>query len=153
MSATTFKKKMTEATGREILTELVKQLGFDDILDEVLATTDVTTAMMPYASALFACRKPGDRPKVVPDRSRKLRLPRPVHGAAGGHRLHGRVLDSRGDARHLPAARRQAADSTDLPRDSRPEDRPERDEDPAAQGRRIRFGRMPGAAIAYPLFV
>jgi oleate hydratase len=63
------KKKMTEATGREILTELVKQLGFDDILDEVLATTDVTTAMMPYASALFACRKPGDRPKVVPDRS------------------------------------------------------------------------------------
>src|SRR5512138_3662790 len=35
------------ATGREILTELIRQLGFDDILDEVLATTDVTTAMMP----------------------------------------------------------------------------------------------------------
>lgn len=62
-------KRMSEATGREILTELVRQLGFDDILDEVLATTDVTTAMLPYASALFACRAPGDRPKVLPDRS------------------------------------------------------------------------------------
>jgi oleate hydratase len=50
---------MSEATGQEILTELIKQLGFDDILDHVLATTNVTTAMMPYASALFACRKPG----------------------------------------------------------------------------------------------
>jgi oleate hydratase len=65
-------KKMSQATGKEILTEVVGQLGFDDILDEVLATTDVTTAMMPYASALFACRKPGDRPKVVPDGSRNF---------------------------------------------------------------------------------
>jgi oleate hydratase len=65
-------KKMSQATGREILTELVGQLGFDDILDEVLETTDITTVMMPYASALFACRKPGDRPKVVPDRSRNF---------------------------------------------------------------------------------
>lgn len=65
-------KKMSQATGREILTELVRQLGFGDILDEVLATTDVTTVMLPYASALFACRAPGDRPKVVPDGSRNF---------------------------------------------------------------------------------
>lgn len=65
-------KKMSEATGEEILTELVRHLGFDDILDEVLATTDVTSVMLPYASALFACRAPGDRPKVVPDRSRNF---------------------------------------------------------------------------------
>ncbi|MBN1174080.1 MAG: oleate hydratase [Micromonosporaceae bacterium] len=65
-------KRMSEATGREILTEMIHQLGFEDILDEVLATTDVTTVMMPYASALFACRKPGDRPKVVPDRSQNF---------------------------------------------------------------------------------
>jgi oleate hydratase len=65
-------KKMSASTGREILTELVGQLGFDDILDEVLATTEVTTVMLPYASALFARRKPGDRPKVVPDRSRNF---------------------------------------------------------------------------------
>ena len=61
------KKKMSQATGTEILTELIHQLGFEDILDEVLATTDVTTSMMPYASALFARRVPGDRPKVIPD--------------------------------------------------------------------------------------
>lgn len=60
-------KKMSEATGVEILTELVHQLGFADILDEVLATTDVTTVMMPYASALFSRRVPEDRPKVIPD--------------------------------------------------------------------------------------
>ena len=62
-------KKMSQATGREILTELVHQLGFADILDDVLETSDITTVMMPYASALFSRRVPGDRPKVVPDRS------------------------------------------------------------------------------------
>ena len=65
-------KKMSQSTGTEILTELVGQLGFDDILDEVLATTDVTTAMMPYASALFARRAAGDRPKVIPDGSQNF---------------------------------------------------------------------------------
>jgi oleate hydratase len=67
-------KPMSEATGREILTELIGQLGFDDLLDEVLATTEVTTVMMPYASALFACRASGDRPLVVPERSRNFAL-------------------------------------------------------------------------------
>ena len=66
------KKPMSEATGQEILIELIKQLGFDDILDHVLATTNVTTAMMPYASALFACRKPGDRPQVIPQGSQNF---------------------------------------------------------------------------------
>lgn len=66
------KKKMSQATGKEILTELIHQYGFEDILDEVLATTDVTTAMMPYASALFSRRLPEDRPKVVPDGSRNF---------------------------------------------------------------------------------
>ena len=49
---------MSQATGTEILNELVHQLGFDDILDEALATTDVTTVMLPYASALFSRRVP-----------------------------------------------------------------------------------------------
>lgn len=65
-------KKMSKATGHEILTELVHQLGFDDILDEVLETTDVTTVMIPYASALFSRRVSGDRPKVVPDGSKNF---------------------------------------------------------------------------------
>jgi oleate hydratase len=63
------KKKMSQATGEEILTELLGQLGFGDIADEVRSTTDVTTVMMPYASALFSRRIPADRPKVLPDRA------------------------------------------------------------------------------------
>ena len=66
------KKRMSQATGKEILTELVHQMGFDDILDEVLATTDVTTVMIPYASALFSRRLPQDRPKVIPDGSQNF---------------------------------------------------------------------------------
>ncbi|TFD28263.1 oleate hydratase [Cryobacterium cryoconiti] len=66
------KKRMSQATGKEILTELVHQLGFEDILEEVLATTDVTTVMMPYASALFSRRVPEDRPKVIPDGSQNF---------------------------------------------------------------------------------
>ncbi|MEP6546054.1 MAG: oleate hydratase [Gammaproteobacteria bacterium] len=62
-------KPMAQCTGREILTELIRQLGFDDILDEVLRTTDVTTVMMPYASALFSRRVPHDRPLVIPQGS------------------------------------------------------------------------------------
>jgi oleate hydratase len=63
------RKRMSRATGTEILTELVHQLGFADILGEVLATTDITTVMMPYASAVFSCRVPEDRPLVLPDRA------------------------------------------------------------------------------------
>jgi oleate hydratase len=66
------KKKMSQATGEEILTELIHQLGFDDILDEIVATTDVTTVMIPYASALFSRRLPQDRPKVIPDGSQNF---------------------------------------------------------------------------------
>ncbi len=66
------RKKMSQATGTEVLTELVHQLGFEDILDEVLAPTDVTTVMMPYASALFSRRVPEDRPKVIPEGSQNF---------------------------------------------------------------------------------
>ena len=60
------RKPMSEATGREVLTEVIRQLGFDDLLDHALATTEVTTAMLPYASALFACRSASDRPLLIP---------------------------------------------------------------------------------------
>jgi len=60
------RKPMAQCTGKEILSELVHQLGFDDILEETLASTDVTTVMMPYASVVFSRRLPEDRPLVVP---------------------------------------------------------------------------------------
>jgi oleate hydratase len=66
------KKPMARCTGKEILTELIHHLGFDDILNEVLASTDVTTVMLPYASAMFACRVPEDRPLVTPQGARNF---------------------------------------------------------------------------------
>ena len=60
------KKPMSRCTGREILTELLGQLGFEDMQETALATTDVTTVMMPYASAMFAPRVVDDRPLLMP---------------------------------------------------------------------------------------
>src|SRR5271154_5410710 len=60
------KKPMARCTGKEILTELIHQLGFEDIMEEVLVSTEVTSVMLPYASAMFACRVPEDRPRVIP---------------------------------------------------------------------------------------
>ncbi|MFJ6012391.1 oleate hydratase [Streptomyces sp. NPDC092952] len=60
-------KKMDDCTGAEILDELLGHLGFDDIADEVRATTRVTTVQMPYIDAQFQRRVVADRPLVVPD--------------------------------------------------------------------------------------
>jgi len=59
-------KKMDDCTGAEILDELLGHLGFDDIADEVRATTKVTTVQMPYIDAQFQRRVVSDRPLVVP---------------------------------------------------------------------------------------
>lgn len=60
-------KPMAQCTGKEILIELIHQLGLSDIADEIIASTDVTSVRMPYASAVFCCRELGDRPLVVPE--------------------------------------------------------------------------------------
>lgn len=60
-------KPMAQCSGKEILAELLHHLHFDDIRDAVLATTDVTPVMLPYASAMFAPRRPSDRPQVLPE--------------------------------------------------------------------------------------
>ncbi|MGA5822674.1 oleate hydratase [Kitasatospora sp. NPDC094028] len=65
-------KAMAESTGQQILTELLGQLGFDDIADEVRATTTVTTVMMPYITSQFARRSVHDRPRVIPHGARNF---------------------------------------------------------------------------------
>ncbi|WP_210205227.1 oleate hydratase [Ochrobactrum sp. POC9] len=60
------KKPMAQCSGKEVLTELIHHLGFSDVADDILASTDVTSVMMPYASAVFCCRDAGDRPLVIP---------------------------------------------------------------------------------------
>jgi oleate hydratase len=63
---------LAESTGRQVLTELIGQLGVEDIADEVRATTTVTTVMMPYITSQFAPRAAGDRPLVVPHGARNF---------------------------------------------------------------------------------
>ncbi|MDC2959469.1 oleate hydratase [Streptomyces gilvifuscus] len=62
-------KTMAEATGREILTELLGHLGLSDIEEQVAATTTVIPVMMPYITSQFAPRTLHDRPLVVPQGS------------------------------------------------------------------------------------
>jgi oleate hydratase len=59
-------KPMAEATGREILTELLGHLGLSDIEEQVAATTTVIPVMMPYITSQFAPRTVHDRPQVIP---------------------------------------------------------------------------------------
>jgi oleate hydratase len=62
-------KPMAQATGREILTELLGHLGLQDIEDRVAATTTVIPVMMPYITSQFAPRTVHDRPPVIPHRA------------------------------------------------------------------------------------
>jgi oleate hydratase len=60
------RKPMSKCSGQEILTELIYQLGFEDIIEEVRRTTTVIPVMMPYITSEFQCRAEGDRPPVIP---------------------------------------------------------------------------------------
>jgi oleate hydratase len=60
-------RTMAEATGQEILTELLGQLGWSEMADTVAASTTVIPVMMPYITSQFARRSVGDRPLVVPE--------------------------------------------------------------------------------------
>ena len=67
-------KTMAQASGQEILTELMHHLGFTDILDEVRRTTTVIPVMMPYITSEFQRREVADRPPVIPVGSRNFAL-------------------------------------------------------------------------------
>lgn len=61
-------KTIEEATGQEILTELLGHLGFDLAFnDDVRGFTTVTHVEMPYIDAQFQRRVVTDRPLVVPE--------------------------------------------------------------------------------------
>lgn len=66
-------KPMAQASGQEILTELLHHLGFEDILDEVRRTTTVIPVMMPYITSEFSRRDVADRPLVIPTARRTMR--------------------------------------------------------------------------------
>ena len=67
-------KPMAQASGQEILTELMHQLGCEDILDEVRQTTTVIPVMMPYITSEFQRRDIADRPAVIPPGAKNFAL-------------------------------------------------------------------------------
>jgi oleate hydratase len=65
-------KTMAESSGREVLTEVLGHLHFDDVRDQILNGSIVRPAMMPYITSQFLVRRSGDRPQVVPSGSKNL---------------------------------------------------------------------------------
>ena len=64
------KKPMKDCTGKEILTELIHHLHFENEIDEIMeSVVNVIPCMMPYVDSQFQPRKMTDRPKVVPEGS------------------------------------------------------------------------------------
>lgn len=101
-------KPMAQATGREILTELIHHLGCEDILDEMRRATTVIPVMMPYITSEFERRDVTDRPLVIPQDAKNFALLGQyveISGDPGGRGLHGGALGARSDARRLRIAR------------------------------------------------
>ena len=68
------KKPMGECTGREIMTEIMGHLRLTAQTDEVLGSCICVPCMMPFITSQFLPRSEGDRPAVVPPRSKNLAL-------------------------------------------------------------------------------
>lgn len=64
-------KTMAECTGREILTEVLGHLRLAQS-EQILESSIVRPALMPYITSQFLVRKAGDRPEVVPEGSTNL---------------------------------------------------------------------------------
>jgi oleate hydratase len=65
-------KPMSACTGREIMREIIGHLGMGDHTPKILETCTCIPCMMPFITSQFLRRAKGDRPHVVPDRSKNL---------------------------------------------------------------------------------
>ncbi|MBD7910577.1 oleate hydratase [Clostridium cibarium] len=67
------KKTYSDCTGREMFEELLYHMGLEDKIPEILShTVNVIPSMMPYITAQFMPRVPGDRPNVIPEGSKNF---------------------------------------------------------------------------------
>jgi oleate hydratase len=68
------KKQMRDCTGCEITQERLLHMGVpvDQIKDMAEKSANAVPCMMPYITAFFMPRTPGDRPLVVPENSKNL---------------------------------------------------------------------------------
>jgi len=65
-------KRMDECTGREILTEVLRQLRFDP--DAIVASSKCIPCSLPYANNIWMPRRRADRPHPVPTGATNLGL-------------------------------------------------------------------------------
>lgn len=63
---------MSASTGKDIMTELLGHLGLLGEADTLLSGCTCIPCMMPFITSQFLCREAGDRPDVVPERSKNL---------------------------------------------------------------------------------
>jgi oleate hydratase len=66
------KKPMSVCTGREIMTEIIGHLRIEANAKKILETCTCIPCMMPFITSQFLPRAKGDRPQVVPERSKNL---------------------------------------------------------------------------------
>jgi oleate hydratase len=66
------KKPMSACTGREIMTEIMGHLRIEADARKILETCTCIPCMMPFITSQFLRRAKGDRPRVVPERSKNL---------------------------------------------------------------------------------
>ena len=65
-------KPMSACTGREIMIEVLGHLNLLNESEAFLASCNCIPCMLPYITSQFLARSPGDRPQVVPRRSKNL---------------------------------------------------------------------------------
>jgi oleate hydratase len=66
------KKPMSACSGKELMMEILGHLGMVDGVDEVLSASTCVPCMMPFITSQFLRRSPGDRPSVIPERSKNV---------------------------------------------------------------------------------
>ncbi|MBU3188409.1 oleate hydratase [Clostridium bowmanii] len=66
------KKRMSDCTGEEMMTELLYHLGMKEETSEILKNVNVIPCMMPYTTSQFMPRVKDDRPNVIPKGSTNL---------------------------------------------------------------------------------
>jgi oleate hydratase len=66
------KKKMSDCSGEELMTELIGHLKFDAHKAGILQASDCIPCMMPYITSQFMPRVKGDRPPVTPPGTKNL---------------------------------------------------------------------------------
>lgn len=65
---------MLQASGRQLVDELIGQLGIERAAATIRMTTSARTVLLPYAGSPLAPRHPGDRPDPVPGGARNFAL-------------------------------------------------------------------------------